>query len=89
MRTLIIVAIGIALSALLLMLFRRNAPTLRAVFATFAVAWVAVCGYNLWLGVTRAGYAVMEELPFFLANAGVPVLFAWWLQRRLQRPLRA
>ncbi|MGG6463534.1 hypothetical protein [Solilutibacter silvestris] len=85
MRTLIIIAIGIVLATLLLFVFRRDARTLRTVFVTFAIAWIAVCAYNMWLGVARAGYAVTEELPFLLANAGVPLLFAWWLQRRLRR----
>ncbi|MBS0215504.1 MAG: hypothetical protein JSR63_12855 [Proteobacteria bacterium] len=89
MRTLIIIAIGIVLAATLLTLFRRDARILRTVFVTFAVAWIAVCSYNMWLGITRAGYAPTEELPFLLANAGVPVLFAWWLQRRLHRGARA
>ena len=89
MRTLIIIAIGIVLATLLLTLFRRDIRILRTVFVTFAVAWIAVCGYNMWLGVSRAGYAVTEELPFLLANAGVPVLFALWLQRRLRRHARA
>lgn len=89
MRTLIIIAIGVVLAALLLMLFRRDARLLRTVFVTFAIAWIAVCSYNMWLGITRAGYAVTEELPFLVANAGVPVLFAWWLQRRLRSGARA
>ena len=89
MRTLIIIAIGIVLATLLLALFRRDVRTLRTVFITFAIAWIAVCAWNMWQGVARAGYAVTEELPFLLANAGVPVLFAWWLQRRLRRHARA
>lgn len=89
MRTLIIIAIGIALATLAMFVFRRDARTLRTAFLAYAIAWVAACGYNMWLGVARAGYAVAEELPFLLANAGVPVLFAWWLQRRLRRSPRA
>ena len=56
MRTLIIIAIGIVLAALLLALFRRDARTLRTVFVTFAIAWIAVCAWNMWQGVARAGY---------------------------------
>ncbi|MBW8823345.1 MAG: hypothetical protein JF567_03760 [Xanthomonadales bacterium] len=89
MRTLIIIAIGSALAALLLAMFRRDARTLRTVFITFAITWIVVCAWNMWLGVARAGYAVMEEAPFLLANAGVPVLFAWWLQGRLRRRAQA
>jgi hypothetical protein len=36
---------------------------------------------NLWIGVSRAGYSVAEELPIFLAVFAIPAvvaLFVWW-----------
>jgi hypothetical protein len=35
----------------------------------------------MWLGVTRAGYSVVEELPFFFVVflvPAVPALVVWW-----------
>jgi hypothetical protein len=42
--------------------------------------WV-VAAVNMWIGVTRAGYSVTEELPIFLLIFAVPVavaMFVWW-----------
>ena len=43
--------------------------------------WLAAALINLWLGVSRAGYSVAEELPIFLVVFAIPVvvaLFIWW-----------
>ena len=32
----------------------------------FGVFWLAVTGFNMWVGVSRAGYSVGEEIPIFL-----------------------
>ena len=85
MRTLIIIAIGIGLAALLLTLFKRDARTRRTVFITFVVAWVAVCAYNMWVGVSSAGYAVTEELPFLAINFLVPAAVVFALRKRIGR----
>ena len=36
---------------------------------------------NLWIGVSRAGYTVLEELPIFLLIFAVPAAaaaYVWW-----------
>jgi len=42
-----------------------------------------VAAVNMWLGVSRAGYSVREELPIFLLIFGLPaaaaVLMNWKL----------
>jgi hypothetical protein len=47
----------------------------------FLPVWLAGAGFNLWYGVTQAGYSVRDEAPIFLLVFGVPAalaLLAWW-----------
>jgi len=47
----------------------------------FIPAWLAVALINMWLGVSRAGYSVAEELPIFLVIFAIPAAaaaFIWW-----------
>jgi hypothetical protein len=40
-----------------------------------------VASVNLWVGVSRAGYTVMQELPILAVNVAVPgaiAVFAAW-----------
>lgn len=51
----------------------------------FLPAWAAVTVANLWVGVTRAGYTVAQELPILAVNLAVPaavaLLVAWRMGR--------
>ena len=40
---------------------------------------------NMWVGVTRAGYTVMQELPILLVNFAVPAAIATLLARQIPR----
>lgn len=47
----------------------------------FIPIWLVAAGINLWIGVSRAGYSVMEELPIFLLIFALPAAaaaFVWW-----------
>ena len=47
----------------------------------FLPVWLVLAAINMWIGVSRAGYSAMEELPIFLAIFGVPAIVAaviWW-----------
>jgi hypothetical protein len=47
----------------------------------FIPVWLAVALINMWLGVSRAGYSVAEELPIFLVIFAIPAAgaaFIWW-----------
>jgi len=58
-------------------LFSENYPSATLVAtAVFVVLWLALTGFNMWVGVTRAGYAVAEELPVLLLLFGVPAVAA-------------
>lgn len=51
----------------------------------FIPAWAIIATVNLWVGVTRAGFTVMQELPILAVNfalpAGIAALLAWQLGR--------
>jgi hypothetical protein len=51
----------------------------------FIPVWLAVAAVNMWVGVTKAGYTVAEELPILLVVFAVPTalaaLVAWQLAR--------
>lgn len=76
MRTLLFLAGGIALWAIITGIARVIAsqagngwvPTI-----VFAVIWFMIASWNMWVGVTQAGYTVMEELPIFLLLYLFPV----------------
>ena len=52
----------------------QNAPNVALVI--YLLAWLALAAFNMWTGVTRAGYGAMEELPIFLLLFGIPAIAA-------------
>lgn len=85
MRTLIIVAIGIVLGLLAMFAMRKAGIAPRTTFLLFAILWFAFCAYNMWVGVSSAGYAMTEELPFLAINFLVPVGVVFALRKRTGR----
>ena len=85
MRSAIIIAGGIVLLAIGLLAGRwiggAGPQTMATVAKVFIPVWLAAALLNMWLGVSRAGYSVVEELPIFLLIFAVPAalaLFVWW-----------
>lgn len=85
MRTAIIIAGGFVLLGLFLLAARwmggGNARAMVLAAQAFIPVWVALAGVNLWIGVSRAGYPVTEELPILLLIIAPPAAaaaFAWW-----------
>jgi hypothetical protein len=80
MRTAWFLLAGLLLMVALFVLGRQFAPTYpasqRAATAVFLLVWLAVAGFNMWVGVARAGYTAGEELPIFLLIFGVPAAAA-------------
>ena len=87
MRTLIIIAIGILVGLLTMWIMRKARKSPRTAFLAFAILWFAFCAYNMWVGVSSAGYAVTEELPFLAINFLVPVAVVFALRKRIGRNL--
>ena len=47
----------------------------------FIPIWLGAALVNLWIGASRAGYSLAEELPVFLAVFAIPAIAAaliWW-----------
>ena len=53
----------------------------------FVPLWAIAAGINMWMGVSKAGYSVKEEIPFlfivFLIPAAVALLI-WWSYRGIR-----
>jgi hypothetical protein len=79
-RTLIIIVIGFALWGACLgvgkLLGGGRPNALSAATIVFAVLWFGVAAWNMWNGVTHAGYSVSEELPIFFLIFLLPVIVA-------------
>jgi hypothetical protein len=83
MRTAIIIAIGFILLAICLLAPRlAGRPEWSVTGAKIFIAlWLAAALVNMWIGVSRAGYSVAEELPIFLLIFALPAAgaaLAWW-----------
>jgi hypothetical protein len=65
----------------LCLLAGRLMKTMPIAALIFIPIWFGAALVNLWIGVSRAGYSVAEELPIFLAVFAIPAvvaLFIWW-----------
>jgi hypothetical protein len=83
MRTAIIIAIGFIVLAICVLAPRlAGRPEWSVAGAKIFIAlWLAAALVNMWIGVSRAGYTVAEELPIFLLIFALPAAgagFAWW-----------
>ena len=85
MRTTLFLLAGLSLLAcctILARLFSNYFPSsATTLLIVFMLLWLALTGFNMWVGVVRAGYSVSEELPIMLMLFGVPAaaaLLAKW-----------
>ncbi|WP_250628245.1 hypothetical protein [Pinirhizobacter soli] len=73
----------------LFMLFGRlwggTMPDLVLAAKLFIPIWLIVSVTNLWVGVTKAGYSVRDELPILLIVFAVPAIAAGIAIWRLAR----
>jgi len=89
MRTLIIIGLGLLLLGLFLACAHRlrsghQSSTARAALA-FLPMWFGITLYNVWIGVSRAGYSWAEELPILAVTFGIPAtaaIVAWHRTKR-------
>ena len=81
MRSAIIIAIGFVLLGICLFVPRLLGRSMVIGAQVFIALWFLAAAFNLWMGVSRAGYSVMEELPIFLVIFALPAAaagFVWW-----------
>jgi hypothetical protein len=80
MRTVLFLTSGLFLMASLLIiakLFSEHFPSApNWALALGPSLWLAVTGANMWIGISKAGYSVAEELPILLLLFVVPVAAA-------------
>ena len=87
MRTFLFLAAGLLLMGGFLILgklFATQYPeATRLAASAFVLVWLLVAGFNLWVGVTKAGYTVGDELPIFLLIFAVPAALTALLKWRV------
>lgn len=83
MHTITVIGGGLALLALLGFVGKVTQLGVGRAILVFLPVWLAGAAINMWIGVTRAGYTVAQELPIFLVVFMVPALVAVALRRWL------
>ena len=86
LHTVKVIGVGFALLAVCLVAGRliggAGQPTFLAWSAlVFIPLWFIGAGINMWVGVSKAGYSVKEETPFFFVVFLIPAAVAfifWW-----------
>ena len=85
MRTLVIIVGGILMLGVGVLVGRwiggDGTHAMVTAAKLFIPVWLAIAAINMWMGVSRAGYSVAEELPIFLVIFAIPAgiaLFIWW-----------
>lgn len=83
-----VIGAGIVLLGLFLLfgrLWGGAAPDYGLAARLFVPVWLVLALVNLWVGVTRAGYSLSEELPIlvlvFAVPAGLAALAMWHFGR--------
>ncbi len=90
-HTIKVIAVGFALLVVCLVVGRfvggAGQPAALARSAlVFIGLWFIGAGINMWIGVSKAGYSVKEEIPFFFIVFLIPAavaLFVWWRYSRV------
>ena len=85
MHTIMVTGAGFVLLGLFLLLARFWSPD-RGILAVatkaFIPVWLAITLVNLWIGISFAGYTVLQELPIMLITFGLPATAAVLLMLR-------
>jgi hypothetical protein len=82
-HTLMVMAGGFVLLGLCLLIGRSvgGATGMASAAKYFIPVWLIATLFNMWFGVSRAGYSVADELPIFALLFAVPTavaLYLWW-----------
>jgi hypothetical protein len=89
MHTVKVILVGLALLALCLLVSRLlggvNVPWIARAAKAFIPLWFVGAGVNMYIGVSKAGYSVADELPIFGVVFAIPAAIAaalWWFNTR-------
>ena len=86
MHMILVIGGGLVLLGLFVLfgwLWGADAAAMALAARVFVPVWLLVAVANLWVGVTRAGYGVREELPILLVVFVVPAVVAGFAAWRL------
>lgn len=87
MRTLIMLGIGFMLLAAIFFyskLFSEYYPsTPYLALSTFLATWLIASGFNLWVGINKAGYDFGAEFPIMLLIFVVPAAAAFFIKWKM------
>ena len=87
MRTALFLLAGyllLAASLIIARLYSQDFPSSTVVATVaFVALWLMLTGFNMWVGVAKAGYSVAEELPVLILLFGVPTVVAVVLKWKL------
>jgi hypothetical protein len=84
MRTIVIVVGGLVILGLFALAGWRlggGAQSMVTASKIFIPVWLVAALINMWIGVSRAGYSIAEELPIFFVIFIIPAVvavFMWW-----------
>jgi hypothetical protein len=84
MRTVVIIVGGLVFLGVFVLAGKWLGGSTQAMVTAaklFIPAWLVAALINMWIGVARAGYSVVEELPILLVIFVVPAaaaVFIWW-----------
>jgi hypothetical protein len=86
MHTLMVITSGFTLLGIFLLAGRAAVGASKFAVATsakyFIPIWLVVALLNMWFGVVRAGYPVLDEAPVFVIVFCVPAAVAYYLWRK-------
>ncbi|MFE3838409.1 hypothetical protein [Pseudogemmobacter sonorensis] len=79
MHVMLVIATGLLLLAVFAMfghLWGHGGPDIARAVHWFVQVWAGLALANLWIGVTKAGYTIAQELPVLIPVFAVPVAVA-------------
>lgn len=82
MHTLLVVCGGFALLGVFLLIAKLAGGTAAALGKAailFVPVWLLAAIANLWIGVSKAGFTVRQELPVLLVVFGIPAAVAAYI----------
>ncbi|MGO2009807.1 hypothetical protein [Vreelandella alkaliphila] len=82
MHTVMIILAGLVLLAVFIVFARIASIQFARLLPVYLVVWLICTAINMWIGVSQAGYSVMQELPFMLIVFTAPALVAILWSRR-------
>lgn len=82
MHTITVISGGLLLLGAFALASRLGKFSLSSAALWFIPVWLLASIYNLYIGVSTAGYTVLQELPILIPVFGIPAAVAFYVSRR-------